>query len=323
MSKFIGALVNVGFTKEAVRGTAETSATFYIPKMSLSVDDVIDQVIDENTIGVIEDSVDGKVVHKASEIEVEGKIGDKSIGLLLYCLFGSKSVSGPTDSAYTHTFTVAQSAQHQSLTVFQDDPNQDYKYALGMIKKFDINIELKKFAMFKVALRAKAGATATLTPSYSAENSFLPQHGIIKTATTQAGLAAASAINLRSVKISFEKNVEDDNSIGSVAPTDILNKQFSAEGELEVVMTDETFKTQMLADTAQALRVQLNNSDVLIGSATTPVLTIDFHSVKYSEFKRNYSNGDIVTASVKFKAFYKIADSKMITCTLANAQASY
>jgi len=323
MSKFIGALANIGITKEAVRGTAETAATFWLPKMSLTVDDVIDQVIDENTIGVIEDATDAKVVHKAAEGEIEGKIGDKSIGLLMYALLGAKAVSGPTDSAYTHTFTLAQSAQHQSLTFFQDDPNQDYKYALGMVKKMDMNIELKKFALFKVGFRSKVGATASLTPSYSAENAFLPQHGIIKTATTQAGLSGGTTISLRAVKLTFEKNIEEDNAIGSVAPVDILNKQFSAEGELEIVFNDETFKTQMLADTAQALRIQLNNTDVLIGSATTPILTIDFHSVKYSDFKRNYSNGDVTTATVKFKAFYKLADSKMITCTLANAQASY
>jgi len=323
MSKFIGALADIGIAKEAVRGTAETSASFYIPKMSLTVDDVIEQALDENTIGVIEDTTDAKLVHKASDIEIEGKIGDKSIGLILLSLLGSDSVAGPTDSAYTHTFTVAQSAQHQSLTVFQEDPNQDYKYANGMVTKFDLNVELGKFCMFKVGFRAKAGATATLTPSYSAENSFLPQHGVIKIASTQVGLDAASALSIRSVKVTFDQNTEDDNVIGSVAPADILNRQFMAEGELELVFNDETFKTQLLADTAQALRIDLNNTDVLIGSSSTPRLKIDFHSVKFSEFKRNYGNGDIVTATVKFKAHYKLADSKMVTITLINAQSSY
>lgn len=323
MSKFIGALADIGIAKESVRGTAESAATFWIPKMSLSVDDVIEQVVDESSIGVIEDSIGANVVHKAAEGEIEGKIGDKSIGLILLSLFGSVSTSGPSDSAYTHTFSILQSAQHPSLTFFQEDPNADYKYANGMITKFDLAIELGKFAMYKVGFRSKVGASATLTPSYSAENSFLPQHGVIKTATTQAGLGAASAINLRSVKINFEKNVEDDNAIGSVNPVDILNKQFAAEGELTIVFNDETFKTEMLADTAKALRVQLNNTDVLIGSSSTPVLTIDFHAVKFSDFKRNYSNGDVVVATVKFKAFYKLADSKMITCTLVNAQSSY
>ena len=68
MSKFIGALANIGIAKEAVRGTAETSATFYLPKMALSVDDVIDQVIDDNTIGVIEASVGASLVQKGRDI---------------------------------------------------------------------------------------------------------------------------------------------------------------------------------------------------------------------------------------------------------------
>ena len=42
MSKFIGALADVGIAKEAVRGTAESSASFWIPKMSLTMDDVIE-----------------------------------------------------------------------------------------------------------------------------------------------------------------------------------------------------------------------------------------------------------------------------------------
>ncbi len=323
MTKFIGALADVGIKKEAVRGTAETSADFYLPKMSLTYDDIIEQADDENTIGVIEDMVDRKVVGKMAEGEIEGKISDKAIGLLLYALLGAKAVSGPTDSAYTHTFTVAQSAQHQSLTFFVDDDNQDYKYALGMLKSMEIQAEVNKFVNFKIGIRSKVGATATLTPSYTAENNFLAQHMVFKTATTQSGLTAASAINIRSVNIKIDKNVEDDRALGSVAPVDILNKQIAIEGELEIVFNDETFKTDMLADTAKAMRIEMNNTDVLIGATSTPKLTIDLHSVKYSNFKRNYSNGDIVTASVQFKAFYKIADSKMVTVTLINAQSSY
>lgn len=323
MSKFIGALADIGIAKETVRGTPESAATFYLPKMSMSVDDKIEQVIDDSSIGVIEDATDAKLIHKSAEIEIEGKIGAKSMGLILLGLFGTVSTSGPTDSAYTHTFSVNQSAQHQAMTIFQEDLNADYKYALGMVTKFEQTIELGKFASYKVGFKSKVGATATLTPSYSAEDAFLPQHGVFKIATTQAGLTAASAINIRSVKLAFEKNVEEDNSIGSVNPTDILNKRFSAEGEIEIVFDDETFKTAMLADTAKAIRIDLNNTDVLIGASSTPRLTIDFHSVKFSEVTRNYGNADIVTLSIKFKAFYKLADSKMITCSLINAQSSY
>jgi hypothetical protein len=141
MSKFIGATVDVGIAKEAVRGTAESAATYWLPKVSLSLDDMIEQAIDENSVGVIEDATDAKLVYKYAEGEIEAKVGDKSIGLILLGTFGSVSTGSITDSAYTHTFSVLQSAQHPSLTLFTDDANQDYKHALGVITSFELSAE--------------------------------------------------------------------------------------------------------------------------------------------------------------------------------------
>ncbi len=323
MSKFIGATVDVGVAKEAVRGTAESAASYWLPKISLSIDDTIEQAIDENSVGVIEDATDAKLVYKFAEGEIEAKVGDKSFGLLLLGAIGSVSTSGPTDSAYTHTFSVLQSAQHPSLTLFVDDGNQDYKHALGMVTSLELSAEVGSIIQHKTGFRAKVGATATLTPSYSAENMFLAQHITFKTASTQAGLGAASAIVVRSVNFKIEKNVEDDRNLGTTEPTDILNKQFAIEGSLELVFDANTMKTEMLADTMKAMRIDFNNADVLIGATSTPQLIFDFHAVKFSNFTRNYGNGDIVTATVDFKAFYKLSEAKMLTCTLRNAVASY
>ena len=323
MSKFIGRLADFGIAKEAVRGTAETAATFYVPKSSISLDDEVEKFVDESSIGVVEDSQESVNVKKVAVGEVEGKIGDKSIGLVLLSALGSVSTSGPSDSAYSHVFSVLQSAQKPSLTFFLEDLNQDYKYANGMIGELAISVVLKSYAMFRASFRAKKGASATLTPSYSAESHFLPKHGTFKIASAQSGLSGASASNIRRIDINISNNLEDDDAIGSEDPVDILAKQFSISGSLEFVYDSEAIKTLMLANSPQALRIELNNTDVLIGSSSTPKLTIDLHSVKFSNFKRSYGNNDIVLATVDFKGHYKIADSKAITITLVNAQASY
>lgn len=324
MSKFIGRTADIGIAKEAVRGTAETSATYWLPKLSMSYDDTIEEVIDESSIGVIEDSVNSVIVGKAGEGEIEGYIYDKSFGLILLSTLGTISTSGPAEtSVYTHTATLLQSAQHPSHTIFLDDGNQDYKYALAMTKQLDLDFSIGQFAKFTEQFRSKVGATATLTPSYTTENHFLPQHGSIKIATNLAGLGAASAINVRSVKLSINKNVEDDRKLGSLDQADILNKQVSIEGSVELVFNDETFKTQMLASTAQAMRIRLTNSDVTIGSTLNPQITIDLAKVKFSNFKKNYGNNDIVTATVDFKAFYDITTSSMISVELKNTATSY
>lgn len=323
MAKFLGRLVDFGIKKESVRGTAETSALYWIPKVTLSFDDQIEQVIDEASTGVLEDANDAKITKQVAVGSLETKVGSKTVGLFLLALFGTDTPSGPTDSAYTHTFSVAQNSQHQALSLFINDGNQDYKHPLGMITDFTLTVGLGAFAMFSVGLRSKIGATTSNTPSYIAETNFLPKHATFKIAATQSALTGASATNIRMLKLKFDKNVEDDMALGSNDPADILNKEFSIEGELEYVFNANTEKLNMLGDTVQALRITLNNTDVLIGVSSTNQLQVDLHAVKFSEFKRNYANKDITTASVKFKAFYKAADSKMVTCTLINDVASY
>lgn len=324
MTKFIGRQADFGIAKEAVRGTAEASAAFFLPKVSLSIDDGVDQIVDESSTGVIEDSPNASIVSKYAEGEIEGNIYDKSFGLLLLAALGQVSTSGPAQSTvYTHSFTVLQTAQHPSLTLFLDDENQDYKYALGVLRSLELTVMLGQYARYKAAFRSKVGATATISPTYSTENFFLPQHGTIKTATNLAGLGAASAINIRSVKLSIDKNSEDDRKIGSTDPVDILNKQFGVTGSLELVFNDNSFKTEMLGDTAKAMRIALTNTDVTIGTSLNPALTIDLAKVKFSKFERKYANGDIVTASVDFKAHYSLADAAMITAQLVTTQTSY
>lgn len=324
MSKYIGRLVDIGIGKEAVRGTAETTAGFYLPKVSLSIDDGIDQVVDESTIGVIEGSANASVVGKFAEGEIEGNVYDKSIGVLLQSALGTVNTTGPAETTvYTHTFSVAQSAQHQSLTLFLNDPNQDYKYALAMITSLSLDIVLGQYARYKAAFRSKVGATATISPSYTAENHFLPQHASLKVASAVAGLTGASAMDVRSIKLEIKTNAEDDRKLGSLDAADILNKQMEVEGSVELVFNANTFKTEMLADTAQAMRIRLANTDVTIGTTLNPQITIDLAKVKISKFEKNYENDGIVNATVSFKAFYSLADTSMISVVLQNTKTSY
>lgn len=324
MTKFIGRLADIGVKIETTRGTAESTASFYLPKMSFSYDDKIDQVIDESSIGIIEDSTGASIVAQHGEGEFEGKVGDKSIGVLLKSCLGTVSSTGPTEtSVYTHTFTVEESAQCDSITIFVDDPNQDYTYALGMIDSFELDASLGQFCKVMTSFRSKVGATATLSPSYTTENNFLPQHGTFQYADDLAGLSSPTTLTVRSIKLAINKNVEDDMRIGSVDQVDILNKQMSVSGSIEFVFDAETIKGFMLNDTAKAVRIKLTNSDVTIGSTLNPVLQIDLAKVKFSNFERNYANDEIVTATAEFKAFYSLSDSEMITVTLTNEQASY
>lgn len=325
MSKFTGKLVDFGIAKEGTRGTAESTATYYIPKASLNYDDKIEQIIDEANRGVLEDTTLVELYKKFAEGELVAPIEDQSFGLILLALLGSVSTSAndPESGVHTHTFSVGQSSQHPSLTLFVDEENQDYTYALGMIASLNLEVSMDSYAQFTAGLRSKAGATATLTPSYTTQNRFLGKHATFKTASAQSGLSGASAKSIRSLSLEFTKEIEDDDALGNEQAVDILNKSFAVSGTIEAIYDDQTYKTEMLADTVQALRITLENTGVTIGAATNPKLEIDLHAIKFSNVVRNFGNTDIVTVTADFKAYYKAADSKLITATLINTASSY
>lgn len=328
MSKGIGRLFGVGIAKETSRGTAISSASFWIPFGEAAVEEKDQKIIDEQAFGVIEDSLGQSIAKQWSEVSIKAPIGDKHFPLLLYAALGSLSTGANADASGNvkdHTITVAQSAQHQSLTVFLKDPlaSADYKHALGVVENLEIDYVIGKFLEYTATLRAKKGASASLSTAYAAENRFLPQHLTFKLASSLSGLGAASATVIRSLKLKISKNVEDDDVLGSVAPNDFLNKEFTIDGELEALWNDETFKTLALAATPQAFRLDLKNTDATIGTSANPEIRIDLAKVIFKEITRPIKINDLVKQTLSFRAHYSASDTKMITILATNLQSSY
>ncbi len=328
MSKGIGKQLSVGIARETTRGTTPGSATFWTPFMELNIDEKFETVDDNASIGVIEDSINAVITKQWAEGTLKGLITDKTFPLFLYSILGSlaTSANSPESGVNTHTITVGQSAQHQSLSFYLDDPvtPQDYTFGLGVLPTLDISYEAGKFLEFSAGLKSKKGATATLTPTSNTENRFTHKHFTFKLATNLAGLSGASAQNIRTLSLKINQNIEEDLALGSLAPVDFLNKQFTIEGTLEAVWQNESdFKTFVLAGTQKAMRLDLKNTDVIIGTTTNPQITIDLAKVIFKDITRPIRVGDIIKQQLSFKAHYSTADSKMITISAVNTQSSY
>ena len=183
MSKGIGRLFALGLAKETTRGTAISSAAYWLPFNDLGFDEKFENAVKDQAYGVIEDSVGQSRVKNWAEGTFKVPLLDRSIGLLLYSMMGGYAVSGPSDSAYTHAFTVGQSAQHQSLTMFLHDPlsGQDYSHANGVIHKMEIDAQLKKFIQLSISARSLKGVSqSAFSPSIINENRFIPQYMTFK-----------------------------------------------------------------------------------------------------------------------------------------------
>lgn len=327
MSKFIGRRFNFGIGKETTRGTA-VSAGYWLPRTELTFDEKVEQIKDESTIGVIENQSDASVVKKYAEGSLTGIINDDSIGLVLNATFGSCVTTGPTDSAYTHTYNIQQSAQHQSLTLVVSEPNatgaSSLEFPLAVIDSLDLEFAVGEFPTYSIAFMSNAASATSASVSYTAPDNFRPQDGSVRIADTYGNLASGTSYAVRSASLSISKNVEDDHNIGSVAVTDRLNKQVAVSGTLELVYNDREFVEQFLkADIDRAIQLQFTNTDKTIGAATNPSLTIKLAKVKFQEVARSLGNDDIVLQTVNFEGYYSISDAKMVEMVLVNDVASY
>jgi hypothetical protein len=324
--KGIGRLVQYGYAKETSRGTPISAATAWSPFDDLDFDEKADNVVADQAVGVIENSIAEYRVKNYADGSFKMPLTDLSSPLLFLSMFGAQAVGTHSGESvvYDHTFTVGESAQHQSLTMFVHDPlgGTDYSHANGVIHKMTIEAQLKKFVQLSLSVRAQKGASqSTFSPSIVAENRFIPQYMTFKYATAIAGLSGATPIVIKNIKLDIDAGIEDQEALSSVAPIDFLNKEFKVSGTLECIYQNLTdFKTVFMAtpNVGQAMLIDIKNTDVTIGSAANPELAITLNQVFFKDLGIKKSPKDVVYQTLKFNATYKLADSAMITAVLTN-----
>jgi len=326
MSAFIGRLIQVGLVKESTRGTSNiTPPDFWLDKMDATVEDKPVVIIDESTVGRIEDSVGGKVVSEGAEGDISGKVFDKSIGLLLLSAFGTEDtvVVKSAEVAFEHSFPVKNDAQHQSLCIELKNPNEQLAFVLAMIESLEMRAEVGKYVEFTARFLSKKGIASTSTPSYLVENDFLSKHLTVKVADNIAGLDAASAVPMKSATIRINKNLERDDVLGSLGPADILNKQFGIEVVLTRLYKDTTYKSLFASGSTKAIRLEMKNTDVQLGtSAFYPTLTFDLAQALLTAWEKTTGAEELSAETITGKATYKKTEAKMVDCKLINSQSA-
>lgn len=251
-----------------------------------------------------------------------------SLGLLLLATLGSasSSVTGGGSSAYEHSFSLANTNTHQSLTIAMKDPQSAKRFGLCTIEKFTITIEANQYVKVVATVKGKKGATATLTPSYSADPKLLAKMATLKLASDEAGLSGASARTVRKVEFTISKNLEEEPSLGSIEPNDFINGSFAVEGIIESTFDNTTdYQDDALAGTTKAMQITVEDtSNDISGNASNayPTLEFVFSKVKYTEWSRTTGNNDVVKQSAGFKALYSLDDAKMLSATLINTTSS-
>ncbi len=325
MSKYIGRLVNLGLGKETSRGVGVVP-TYQLPKTKFSFDDKVVKARSVGSLGRLADSEEAFVTTKYGQGELDAEVRDRSFGIILLALLGTDTPSAPVDSCYTHSFTIANNNQHQSLSLLVEDPNTTELYKLAMLDLLEITAALDEIVKFNVGFMSKQAVTSgAAMATLLAENKFTKKHLQLRLADNIAGLGAATPLSVKNLSLKVAKNVMLDDVLGTAEPEDILNQQLSVEGEIELNYEDETWKNYMKAGTNKAMEIKFVNTDATIGASTNPALVFQFPKVDFMEWEPDYSLDEIVKQKISFKASRDVANSLDIisTCQLVNTVASY
>lgn len=322
MPKFIGRLCNLGIGKEAVRGTG-VAAEYWVPKAVLTFDDKVIKTRSELSYGTINQFGNQSLVaQKFAEGSIEGDVMDKSFGLIMLAALGTVS-SASFSGAYKHSYSLQEDNQHDSLSMYIDEPAGDLLFELTMIESIEINLLPEDVVKFVINFKSKSSAGSSESATYVTQNKFIGRHLAFKIAATTGDLTAASAISLKSLKLTINKNLIMDTALGTVQPEDILNRAFSVTGEIELNYQDRTYANYMLDGSYRAARIDLVNSDVTIGT-TNPSFRIDLSRVSFDGWEPTRENDEIAMQKINFTALWDITNGDVINdCYVINEIASY
>lgn len=318
MTKFVSRRGILGIGVEATRGTG-VSPSFFVPWATMSFADKTDEVREEQGLGNIADSDSKYITMKSGGGEVEAQLYDKALGAILIGVLGASPSSG-AGPPYTHTYTLSQTNQGKSLSIYWEDPDRNYLFRLGMINSLQLSVEPSGLVNWTIGFMSKGARDWTnQTQSFTSMGSkWLHQHLQFKLAANVGALSGSTAISLKSLELNINRNVTLDGVMGTVEPEDILNQQLSVEGSLELNLEDDTYRNFMTGGTYRAMEIVLNGG-------STSILTLQFPRVDFSEWEPDYTLNEIAKQTINFKANYDAANALDIisTATLVNNQVSY
>ena len=314
MTNYVGRRAILGIAVEDTRGTAQTP-DFWLPYRSVSIDDKAVAVVQDAAFGQLGDSDQTYITKKYGEGDIEFDMDDLALGAILTAVMGaSPSSVGPT--TFTHTYTLADTSnQHKSLSILIQDPNGTTILPMSMIDTFEITVEPEGLVTCTVGFRSRKGKdwttqTATFT---TLGNKFLHQHLEFRVDTTITGLATAGEIDLRGLTFTIEKAPVDWDDVGSVSANDILNRQVSVSGHIDLAYGDRTWRDYFLKETSLAV-------EIFLSRATNSSLKIQLPKVRFQTWEPSKDLDEIAVQGIDFKAHYDAANAQKIIhlCNLIN-----
>lgn len=280
MSNYVGRKIAAGIAYESVRGTAEAAPDFWLRILSQNHKDKVEYLHSQGATGTIIENASAEIDKQWGEGGFDAEIDADSIGLMMLALMGDVDSAAEGDG-YLHTFDLDEtSAEHQSLTIFTDEPGRDVVYPLACLNTLSFNFERGKILDFSASFLSQTGVAGSSTPAFTESKHFRPKDFHVYLADDIAGLDVAAEVFLKTMSLEFNKNLEPDDVLGLESPRNFLNKTFSTTASINLFYEDDTYRTYFKAGTPKAMRIKIVNPNSVITDAIAA--TGSFTVVDYS-----------------------------------------
>lgn len=321
---FIGRREGVGFGIEATAGTA-VAPQIWEPQTKLTLDQNTTVAKDTSGYGRVEGQVNSAVTEEWVAGTLSGNLHDLSFGYLLLAMFGSVSAAlHPSETiVYDNTFSVLQTAPPPSLTFTRQNAAFTERYALGSVTDLEIAVTAGGYATYTASIQATVGATSADTPSYVTQNSFTSKHASLKYASLVSGLAGATALQAKSLKLKLARKADRFVPLGQIDPVAFDPEDFNVTGEFVTRLTETTERGIALANTLEALQIAIANSDVTVGTAAHPGVTFVLPQTRFTPIKLDDNLNQVLNQTVAFTGELSLSAGYMVQPVLTNTQNGY
>lgn len=245
----------LGLNVETTAGSGGTP-TVYIPVHSIQPKDTVTQLIDKGWRGSAVDAYDVVPGMVTGEVDIDGDVYLDTIGYFLAGMFGDVVETG-SSAPYTHTFNLLNSGQAQPLTHNFTDfyAAGTRNYASAMYSELSFKFSPDALLTYSAKAMSYGSAVATTpTPAYSAVEVLAGWTGICKIGGTAYAEVEDAEVDVKR-EVSFIKTINN-----SQIPYALFAGVMSVEGKATLVMESDTYYTNYLNATKQALEFTFTQS---------------------------------------------------------------
>lgn len=324
--KYIWRQLNVGFWKEAVRGTAVVPS-FWYPKTTIDFDEKVETIVDESSLWVKIKSSNLDVIKRTGEWAIEWLARVNSIWLLLLNILWKDTVSEiVAGNVYSHLFEVENSNVSPSLSIWIAEPNGDYNFPLAMLKSMSISAKIGEYITINCDFKSKKWETTSHTVTYTTDDYyFTVAHSLFKMANDIAWLPASADICIESFELTVNKEMSEDFCLnGWVDLVDQTDWAIEVTWSIVATFKDETtFKDVALAWTYKAMSLKVEDTNTDLGSWNYPTIEITLPKVWFTDYGRDKWNDWVIKQNLWFTAMQDITSWKAIDVKVINSVTSY